>query len=94
MALLDTKGQLLVLAGRPREGLALLSEAVSVQGSDALLLLHLANAYLAADKPAEARATYRRAQVFNVASFVVTAGDRALVERLEAHMRQTVSSGG
>jgi exosortase len=94
VALLDTKGQLLVLAGRSREGLALLTEAVSVQGSDPLLLLHLANAYLAAGKPAEARTTYRRAQVFNVASLVVTAGDRAIIERLEAHMRQTVSSGG
>jgi exosortase len=94
VALLDTKGQLLVLAGRSREGLALLSEAVSIQGSDALLLLHLANAYLAAGKPAEARTTYRRAQVFNVASYVVTAGDRAIIERLEAHIRETVASGG
>ena len=66
VALLDTKGQLLVLAGRSGEGMALLTEAVSVQGSDPLLLLHLANAYLAAGKPAEARTTYRRAQVFNV----------------------------
>ena len=49
---------------------------------------------LAAGKPAEARTTYRRAQVFNVQSLVVTAGDRAIIERLEAHMRQTVSSGG
>ena len=55
-------------AGRSREGLALLIEAVSAQGSDALLLLHLANAYLAAGNPAEARTTYRRAQVFNVAA--------------------------
>jgi predicted Zn-dependent protease len=94
VALLDTKGQLLVLAGRSREGLALLAEAVSVQGSDALLLLHLANAYLAAGSPAEARTTYLRAQAFNVASFVVTAGDRAIVERLEAQIRETVSSGG
>jgi exosortase len=93
VTLLDTKGQLLVLAGRSREGLALLSEAVSVQGSDPLLLLHLANAYLAAGKPAEARTSYRRAQVFNVASQVVTGSDREMVERLEAHMRQTVSSG-
>jgi len=94
VALLDTKGQLLVLAGRSREGLVLLTEAVSAQGNDALLLLHLANAYLAADRPAEARTTYRRAQVFNVASLVVTASDRAIIERLEAHIRQTVSSGG
>ena len=71
--------QLLVAAGRSREGLALLIEAVSAQGNDALLLLHLANAYLAAGKSAEARTTYRRAQVFNVASFVVTAGDRAIL---------------
>jgi exosortase len=94
VALLDTKGQLLVLAGRSPEALALLTEAVSAQGSDALLLLHLANAYLAAGRPAEARTTYRRAQVFNVASQVVTAGDRAILEKLEAHIRQTVSSGG
>jgi exosortase len=94
VALLDTKGQLLVLAGRSREGLAILAEAVSVQGSDALLLLHLANAYLAAGSPAEARTTYLRAQAFNVASFVVTAGDRAIVERLETQIRETVSSGG
>jgi Flp pilus assembly protein TadD len=94
VALLDTKGQLLVLAGRSGEGLALLTEVVSVQGSDPLLLLHLANAYLAAGKPAEARTTYRRAQVFNVASLVMTAGDREILERLEAHLRQTVSSAG
>jgi tetratricopeptide (TPR) repeat protein len=94
VALLDTKGQLLVLAGRSQEGLTLLVEAVSAQGNDALLLLHLANAYLAAGKPSEARTTYRRAQVFNVASLVVTAGDRAILERLEAQVRETVSSGG
>jgi tetratricopeptide (TPR) repeat protein len=94
VALLDTKGQLLVAAGRSREGLALLIEAVSAQGSDALLLLHLANAYLAVGKSAEARTTYRRAQVFNVAAFVVTAGDRAILERLETQSRETVSSGG
>jgi exosortase len=94
VALLDTKGQLLVLAGRSQEGLALLTEAVSAQGSDPLLLLHLANAYLAAGKTAEARTAYRRARAFNVTSPVVTPGDRAIVERLEAHLRQTVASGG
>lgn len=94
VTLLDTKGQLLVLAGRSREGLTILAEAASVQGSDALLLLHLANAYLAMGNSAEARTTYRRAQLFNVGSQVVTAGDRAIVERLEAQIRQTVTSGG
>jgi exosortase len=94
VTLLDTKGQLLVLAGRSQEGLTILAEAASVQGSDALLLLHLANAYLAMGNSAEARTTYRRAQLFNVASQVVTAGDRAIVERLEAQIRETVTSGG
>jgi Flp pilus assembly protein TadD len=95
VALLDTKGQLLVLAGRSGEGLALLAEAVSAQGNDGLLLLHLANAYLAAGNPALARTTYRRAQIFNVAALVMTAGDRAILERLEAQIRETaVSSAG
>jgi exosortase len=94
VTLLDTKGQVLVLSGQSREGLTLLAEAASVQGSDPLLLLHLANAYLAAGKPAEARTAYRRAQVYNVAALVVTPGDRAIVERMEANMHETVSSGG
>jgi exosortase len=94
VALLDTKGQLLVLSGKPNEGIALLAAAVSVQGTDPLLLLHLANAYLAGGKPAEARSTYRRAQVFNIASLVLTPGDRAIIERLEAQTRQTAASGG
>jgi tetratricopeptide (TPR) repeat protein len=93
VALLDTKGQLLVLSGRAREGLALLLEAVSVQGSDPVLLLHLANAYFAAGKPAEARTTYRRAQVLNLTTLVLTPNDRAMIERLEAQIRQTVSTG-
>ncbi len=74
--------------------MALLAAAVSVQGTDPLLLLHLANAYLAGGKPAEARSTYRRAQVFNITSLVLTPGDRAIIERLEAQIRQTAASGG
>jgi exosortase len=93
-ALLDTKGQILVLLGRTQEGLALLSEAASSQVNDAVLLLHLANAYLAAGRPAEARTAYRRARASNVAAVVVTPSDRAILERLEAHVRKTAAAGG
>jgi exosortase len=92
--LLDTKGQILVLLGRPQEGLPLFSDAVSSQSGDAVLLLHLANAYLAAGRPAEARTTYRRARAYNVAAAIVTPNDRAILERLEAHVRKTATAGG
>ena len=92
--LLDTKGQILVLLGRPQEGLALLGDALSSQPGDAVLLLHLANAQLAAGRPAEARTAYRRARAYNVAALVVTPGDRAILERLEAHVRKTAAAGG
>ena len=92
--LLDTKGQILVLLGRPQEALALLGEALSSQPGDPILLLHLANAYLAAGRPAEARTAYRRARVFNVAAVIVTPSDRAILERLEAHVRKTAAAGG
>jgi len=92
--LLDTKGQVLVRLGRVDEGLTALTEAVTSQGRDPLLLLHLSNAYLAANKPSEARAAYRRARAFNVAQLIITPDDRAMVERLEAHVRQTAAAGG
>ena len=92
--LLDTKGQILVLSQRPQEGLALLKEAVASQPGDPTLLLHLANAYLAANSPAEARLAYRRARSHNVAAVVVTPGDRAMLERLEAHTQKTAAAGG
>lgn len=92
--LLDSKGQILVLLDRPQEALPLLAEAVSSQPGDAVVLLHLANAYLAANRSAEARTSYRRARALNVAAFVVTPNDRAMLERLEAHVRQTAAAGG
>jgi hypothetical protein len=58
------------------------------------LLLHLANAQLAAGRPAEARTAYRRARADNVAALVVTPNDRAILERLEAHVRKTAAAGG
>jgi tetratricopeptide (TPR) repeat protein len=93
-ALLDTKGQILVATGRAQEGLSVLADAAASRGGDALLLLHMAHAYLAVGKPAEARAAYRRARAENVADRVVTPGDRALLERLEAHLHQTATAGG
>jgi len=92
--LLDTKGQILVLLGRAQEGLGLLGSAASSQPGDPLVLLHLANAYLSSDRAAEARTTYRRARAFGVASVVVTPSDREILERLEAHVRQTAAAGG
>jgi exosortase len=92
--LLDTKGQILVSMGRPVEGIPLFGEAASSQPSDPLLLLHLANAYLAAERPAEARTAYRRARASNVAAAIVTPNDRAILERLEAHVRKTAATGG
>jgi exosortase len=91
--LLDTKGQILVLSGRPREGLPLFGEAASSQPGDPLLMLHLANAYLAAERPAEARTAYRRARALNVAAVIVTPNDRAILERLEAYSRKTATGG-
>jgi exosortase len=92
--LLDTKGQVLVLLGRPQEALPLLSEAASSQATDPVVVLHLANAYLAAGRSAEARSAYRRARALNVAAAVVTPNDRAILERLEAHVRKTAAAGG
>jgi exosortase len=92
--LLDTKGQILVLLGRAQEGLGLLGSAASSQPGDPLVLLHLANAYLASGRGAEARTAYRRARAFGVASAVVTPNDREILERLEAHVRQTAAAGG
>ena len=92
--LLDTKGQILVSLGRPLEALPLFGEAASSQSSDPLLLLHLANAYLAAERSAEARTAYRRARSSNVAAAIVTPNDRAIFERLEAHVRKTAATGG
>jgi len=57
-------------------------------------VLHLANAYLSANRSAEARTAYRRARALNVASAVVTPNDRAILERLEAHVRKTAAAGG
>ncbi len=91
--LLDTKGQILVLLGRTQEGLVLLNEAVSSQPGDALVLLHLSNAYLAAGKGMEARTVYRRARALNVGALIITANDRAILARLESHIRQTASGG-
>jgi hypothetical protein len=58
------------------------------------VLLHLANAYLSSNRAAEARTTYRRARAFGIATGVVTPGDREILERLEAHVRQTAAAGG
>ena len=92
--LLDTKGQILVLLGRAQEGLGLLGSAASSQPGDPLVLLHLANAYLSSGREAEARTTYRRARAFDVATVIVTPSDHEILERLEAHMRQTAAAGG
>lgn len=91
--LLDTKGQILVLLGRGQEGLVLLGSAAASQPGDPLVLLHLANAYLSSGRAAEARTTYRRARAFGIATAVVTPGDREILERLEAHVRQTAAAG-
>jgi exosortase len=92
--LLDTKGQILVLLGRAQEALGLLGSAASSQPGDPLVLLHLSNAFLSSRREAEARTTYRRARAFGVATAVVTPADREILERLEAHVRQTAAAGG
>jgi tetratricopeptide (TPR) repeat protein len=92
--LLDTKGQILVLLGRAQEGLGLLGSAASSQPGDPLVLLHLASAYLSSGREAEARTTYRRAHALGAAAAVVTPSDREILERLEAHVRQTAAAGG
>ena len=92
--LLDTKGQILVLTGRPQDALVLLGAAASSQAGDPLVLLHLSNAYLSSNRAAEARLTYRRARAFGVANAIVTPGDREIFEKLEAHVRQTAAAGG
>jgi hypothetical protein len=80
--------------GRAPEGLGLLGSAAASQPGDPLVMLHLANAYLSSNRAAEARTTYRRARAFGVATAVVTPNDREILERLEAHVRQTAAAGG
>ena len=68
--------------------------AAASQPGDPLVMLHLSNAYLPSDRGGRGTPTYRRARAFEVATAVVTPNDREMLERLEAHVRQTAAAGG
>lgn len=82
-SLLDTQGTILLKLGDAQKAIACLEEATAGGETDARYYLHLAAAYLQAERKADAERMLKESQAFGLDKFVLTADDRQLLTNLE-----------
>jgi tetratricopeptide (TPR) repeat protein len=84
--LLDTKGTILVQAGKPEEAVPLLKEATSAADADPRYFFHLSLACQGTGKTDEARQALREARDRKLAHKILTPNDRRLLKSLEQQL--------
>ena len=82
-ALLDTKGTILVLDGRPKDALPVLEEAAS-GSNDPRFYFHLAVAYYRLDQTEKARAAFEAAKDGKLTDQILTTSDQKFRSELES----------
>lgn len=86
--LMDTKGVLLVFAGKPQQAAGLLESAAAEPGSDPRYAFHLAVAYFRLGEIDKARASFERARKQQLADQILTESDRKFLQELQAAFAQ------
>jgi tetratricopeptide (TPR) repeat protein len=87
--LLDTKGMILVFAGKAKDAVPLLETATSAPNADPRYYFHLAVAYLRTGDVENARSSLKRAYDGDLTSQILTPGDKKLLAELEQSLKQT-----
>jgi tetratricopeptide (TPR) repeat protein len=85
--LLETRGEILLGAGRVEEALPLVVEAASSAQPDPRVLLHLAKAYCMAGKLDQARKALDDARKRNLSQHMLTPAQRKLIQELDEKLR-------
>ena len=83
-ALYDTKGTVLLLAGRPQEAIDFLKEAVGEGEDDPRFRLHLARAYQKLNALDQARIEFDQAKKRDLEKQVLTESERQMLAELQA----------
>ncbi len=81
--LLDTKGTILLLDGKPAEAVPLLEQAALSLDADPRYCFHLAVAYDRAGQPEKAREAFRTASKNHLTRQILTPTDKSLLEELQ-----------
>lgn len=93
-SLLDTEGTILLKLGRPDEAIVSLEEATAGGIADARYYLHLAAAYQSAQRSEEALKMLDEATGFGLEKFLLTEGDRQILQDLNALKEKSIGAVG